>query len=64
MLLTCMQELFDRLPPIQKKYLNKEIFSQSWDFVQRYGYDIEKIKKVSTNENIVRYSKLIIRYSF
>lgn len=59
-----MQELFDRLPPIQKKYLNRDIFSESWDFVQRHGYDIEKIKKVSKDENVIRYSKLIIRYSF
>jgi hypothetical protein len=63
--------IFDELPDIQQKYINKELFRRALEYVQRARGDQERVtrdilgnKYISNNEkrNLIRYSKLILKY--
>ena len=63
--------IFDELPDIQQKYINKELFRRALEYVQRARGDQERVTKdilgnkyISNNEkrNLIRYSKLILKY--
>lgn len=63
--------IFDELPDIQQKYINKELFKRALEYVQRARGDQERVTKdilgnkyIDNNEkrNLIRYSRLILKY--
>jgi len=55
-----MSDVFDRLPDIQRRYINREMFNNALSLIRKYPNDFDKIAE--SNESLRRYCKLALRY--
>jgi len=55
--------ILDRLPEIQKKYINKDLFLEAVILVNECDYELSLINmKTEDNPNLRRYCILVMRY--
>jgi hypothetical protein len=57
-------DIFDKLPEIQKKYINRRLFQDAVKLTNISRGDIDLINECTENDpNKRRYCKLVLRYT-